>query len=741
MGQYEHEEEVQQFLRQCRHGFLLKRVKKAHIGSPSRVYIQDDKYFCYHSKGLWKLFPLKLKSVEIDELFEVRTGFSTDNLHYASTKPSFREAASESVCFSVIFTRPEFLHKSVDFVADSPKTCNTFFNALQYLINVRKRERLFFDEKRWIAEKFREADVDKNGRKLSFRELWKLLKKLNLGLSEQYAKTLFMDADTKKTLADKGENLLDEEEFVNFFARLTKRPDLDEIIRTFSSSHEEALTVDDLRNFLITEQQFPYIDDIKAQQILQTYETGKQQGQQQKLMGPIGFRQLLQSQWGSIIKPNHETVFQDMKRPLSHYFINSSHNTYITGTQLAGEATVEGYIKALNKGVRLLELDVFDGDHGLPCITHKHSLIAAITLRDALTAINQYAFKCSPYPVILTIENHVGLSQQKIMARIFKEILGDKLYIRPEDDAGKPLPSPNALKNKFLLRGKKLSSEPSSDRVDSRNGGSEEQESDDDLDVEFSRLISIPAAKLSANIRDDIQKHPIDGSPSLSESKVDAIFESSAPLCAYTATRLVKSYPSGLRQDSSNLEPMPSWLCGIQCVAMNMQTSGKSLDLNTALFRINGSCGYVLKPDILLSGIDPRSPEGMLKEPMHLSIKIISGQYLPKPSPSKGIIDPYVIVETFGISSDDREYRTKTISNNGFNPRWDEIFHFDLRCPQMAFLRICVKDSDNRSDDFIGEFSIPVTSIRPGYSHVRLNTGHAHLPDSSASLLMHTSIN
>lgn len=86
------------------------------------------------------------------------------------------------------------------------------------------------------------------------------------------------------------------------------------------------------------------------------------------------------------------------------------------------------------------------------------------------------------------------------------QILGDKLYIRPEDDAGKPLPSPNALKNKFLLRGKKLSSEPSSDRVDSRNGGSEEQESDDDLDVEFSRLISIPAAKLSANIRDDIQK-------------------------------------------------------------------------------------------------------------------------------------------------------------------------------------------------------------------------------------------
>lgn len=76
-------------------------------------------------------------------------------------------------------------------------------------------------------------------------------------------------------------------------------------------------------------------------------------------------------------------------------------------------------------------MDVFDGDHGLPCITHKHSLIAAITLRDALTAINQYAFKCSPYPVILTIENHVGLSQQKIMARIFKEVDIIVIYLMP----------------------------------------------------------------------------------------------------------------------------------------------------------------------------------------------------------------------------------------------------------------------------------------------------------------------
>jgi hypothetical protein len=215
-----------------------------------------------------------------------------------------------------------------------------------------------------------------------------------------------------------------------------------------------------------------------------------------------------------------------------------------------------------------------------------------------------------------------------------------------------------------------------------------------------------------------------------------------------TSNYVLKVYPAGTRVDSSNINPILYWPYGFQIAALNFQTEGLPMELNTAMFNDNGNAGYVLKPEILRNPqirFDPNDLDTMTNKKV-IEIKVISAQKLPGAADLlvKDISDPYgeksfvlffvsnslpivktlrfmsVSIHVYGVPADKADAKTRMVKDNGFNPIWNQDFKFVVNCPELAFIKFIVRDDDVGKDQLLGQYTIRFENIRCGYRHVQL---------------------
>uniref|UniRef100_A0A8C7XUF8 1-phosphatidylinositol 4,5-bisphosphate phosphodiesterase gamma n=1 Tax=Oryzias sinensis TaxID=183150 RepID=A0A8C7XUF8_9TELE len=209
----------------------------------------------------------------------------------------------------------------------------------------------------------------------------------------------------------------------------------------------------------------------------------------------------------------------------------------------------------------------------------------------------------------------------------------------------------------------------------------------------------------------------------------------------YNRLQLSRIYPKGQRLDSSNYDPLPMWLCGSQLVALNFQTADKPMQMNQALFMLNGRNGYVLQPPIMrddsFDPFDRNTLRGI--EQVTLAIEVLGARHLPKNG--RGIVSPLVEIEVCGAEYDNSKQKTESTVDNGLNPMWPKkSFHFTVYNSAFAFLRFLVNEVDMFNDqNFLAQATFPIQGLKTGYRSVPLKNSYNEDLEL-ASLLVHLDV-
>ena len=465
------------------HGVPIRKVSRKN--NNKRIILTLD---AEAGKVTWDKFRPS-KCLYIDDIKEIRVAEDIRQYRLDCNVPESEEARF----FSILYTVPDTTQtKTMHLVADSNENFADWTTTLDAIYKHRQdliASLMAFNDKAvrsyWNREMSKQSSEKLSSQsqsqsqsqytaalagEIDFAGVERVCRNLHIHVPQETIRRNFVEADVYKT------GRLNYSGFQDFVHKMKKRSDIHAIYRAVAANSSMGITKAEFFDFLRNTQGENVDDELSSWEIVFTrfarrskaasaassvkdtaiasdgeFATGA--SDEGPRMNEAGFASYLTSNYNLYtIKEPKEYTFD---RPMNEYYISSSHNTYLLGRQLKGTSSVEGYISALTRGCRCVEIDCWDGADGQPIVVHGKTLTSSISFREAVNAINRYAFVKSPFPLWISLEVHCNPEQQRIMARIMREVFGSKLVTEPLSNATNRLPTPTELRGRILIKTKK----------------------------------------------------------------------------------------------------------------------------------------------------------------------------------------------------------------------------------------------------------------------------------------------
>lgn len=424
----------------------------------------------------------------------------------------------------------------------------------------------------------------------------------------------------------------------------------------------------------------------------------------------------------------------DGSHPMTHYFISSSHNTYLLADQLWGKASPQAYATALHglnarAPARCVEIDVwYTKSKGL-IVTHGHTFTGNVPFKDVCQAIGE-TVQPNDLPVFISLECHVDPDQQPELIKTMEDVWGDKLLKEKLQHLGEKKASPDDLRGRIVMMvewyptpGQAASAAIRLDEDDSASSSSDSGDESDNSGRKEMKQFKQTHKNNKAKISDGLAKlgiyansfkptpgwlereiiEPTHALINISESALLNLLKDTKVqdrLIEHGQHHLRRCYPKGLRVDSMNMDPAPIWRCGTHVVGMNMQHWDKGTHINGALFR--DTQGFVLKPRSLLGG--PKRPGNAT-----LKLTVVGGDDIP-------LAKDQAIYMNAKLYTHEKRYdwKTKSVKDHKGDPMFNETVEWTYKDDDLVFLKVEMKEDEWGKDDELASYTLLVDRLEQG---------------------------